>query len=53
MNPFSQQGRALPMSVREGIVELRLKQKWPSEIVLEFKLPLCTVHNIIEKFLEH
>ena len=48
MNPFSRQGCALPMNVREGIVESWLNKKQPSEIAAELKLPLRTVLNIID-----
>ena len=53
MNPFSRQGRALPMNVRESIVESWLNKKQPSEIAAELKLPLRTVLNITERFIDN
>ena len=53
MNPFSRQGRALPMNVRDGIVESWVNKKQPSEIAAELKLPLQTVLNIIERFIDY
>lgn len=53
INPFSRQGRALPINVREAIVESWLSKKQPSEIAAELKLPLRTVLNIIERFIDN
>ena len=51
MNSFSRQGKALPIKVREEIIEKWLAQTSVAEISRQLRLPHKTVSNIVDVWL--
>ena len=50
MNPFTVQGKAIPSSVREKIIESWLEGKGPTQIGKELRLQKQTIANIVDNF---
>ena len=50
MNPFKVQGKAIPNSVRENIIESWLRGKGPTQIGKELRLQKQIIANIIDNF---
>ena len=50
MNPFTVQGKAIPSSVREKIIESWLDGKGPTQIGKELRLQKQTIANIVANF---
>ena len=50
MNPFTVQGKAIPSSVRENIIESWLRGKGPTQIGKELRLQKQIIANIIDNF---
>ena len=50
MNPFTVQGKAIPSSVREKIIESWLEGKGPTQMGKELRLQKETIANIVDNF---
>ena len=50
MNPFTLQGKAIPSSVRQKIIQSWLEGKGPSQIGKELRLQKQTIANIVDNF---
>ena len=50
MNLFTVQGKAIPSSVREKIIESWLERKGPTQIGKELRLQKQTIANIVDNF---
>ena len=50
MNPFTVQGKAIPSSVREKIIESCLEGKGPTQMGKELRLQKETIANIVDNF---
>ena len=50
MNPFTVQGKAIPSSVREKIIESCLEGKGPTQMGKELRLQKETFANIVDNF---
>ena len=50
MNPLTVQGKAIPSSVREKIIESWLEEKGPTQIGKELRLQKQTIANIVDNF---
>ena len=50
MNPFTVQGKAIPSSVREKVIESWLEGKGPTQIGKELRLQKQTIAKIVDNF---
>ena len=50
MKPFTVQGKAIPSSVREKVIESWLEGKGPTQIGKELRLQKQTIANIVDNF---